>query len=214
MRDREDDVSRSYWLPDNFKVIEANFREKSARLFNGIEAIDRRWKAGNRMRVLPGGEGEDKSAGGPGHTIDLPEMEPRVVPKIKSVHRISPIEMHIRIRNPVTASKLHFHSTPSDGTPVAALEHPDHIRRNVDACHESSRHQLSCPQQRSAVPKTDFEYSSARFRREQLKRPFIDGQCLRGHHPEEQPTQKPAGIGRLPRYELRAAQLSALRAGQ
>jgi hypothetical protein len=141
MRDREDDVSGGDWLPDNFNVIEANFREKSPRLFNRIEAIDGRWKAGNRMRVLLGGEGEDKSAAGPCHTTDLPKMERRVVPKIQSVHRISPIEMRIRIRNPITAGKLYFDSTLGDKTPVAALEHPD-VRKMADfagQCCKASR---------------------------------------------------------------------------
>ena len=77
MGNGEDGISRPDRLSNYPDITEANLRQQSLRLFNGIEAIDSFREARNRTRVFLGRKGENESAIRPDDTTDLPKMDER-----------------------------------------------------------------------------------------------------------------------------------------
>jgi hypothetical protein len=119
MGDGEHGVSRCDRLSNHRDIAEANLRQKSFRLFNGIKAIDSFQEAGNRMRVFLERQGEGESAIRTHDTTDLPEMDERVVPEIHCMHGAYPIEVRIRIGNPIATGLLHLDQNLTVGAPLA-----------------------------------------------------------------------------------------------
>src|SRR5215468_8746084 len=107
MGDGKDGISRPDRLSNYPDITEANLRQQSLRLLNGIEAIDSFRKAGNRTCVFLRRESENESAIRFHYTTDLPKMDEPVVREIQRAHGVYAVKVCMGVGNLIATLPSH-----------------------------------------------------------------------------------------------------------